>query len=414
MPEITLNDWKKWTGKGETLSIFVFEEQAPEAAKADGFKAKELETFLYRPEKALPAERVILIGLGKKSEFSLETLRRAATKVLRSAESVGLAKIAVRAPQIAKSPNALAEEYQALAEGLQLAAYRFDKHKTPGPDAPNPVQEIELWVPNPSKAIADAVKKGEIYSQATLLARDLINEPPSRMNPERLSKEAEKIGKAPISVKVFDTKEMEKMVMGGILGVGVGGAVPPRLVELIYKPSGKANKVVLHAAIHALSGGAVCRARLIAGGHRHLRRDLVLGQPADARVRHAGGPRREFLGRDAPGDGAECRAHGDRCGPRTRGHGGAGWYPGHPVVRSDGQGSVDLGLGGSSGGGHRDAGLLSLGPPRHQRRPGNGPARGMIRLVPPPPRSSIWARHSARKGNGARQLGDSDRAERSE
>jgi len=64
------------------------------------------------------------------------------------------------------------------------------------------------------------------------------------MNPERLAKEAEKINKAPISVKVLDVKELEKLGMGGILGVGIGGAVPPRLVELVYKPSGKAKKVV--------------------------------------------------------------------------------------------------------------------------------------------------------------------------
>src|SRR4029077_1114047 len=78
----------------------------------------------------------------------------------------------------------------------------------------------------------------------TTLARDLINEPPSRMNPARLAQEAEKLSKSPLSVKVFETKELEKMGMGGILGVGAGGAVPPRLVELIYKPSGKAKKVV--------------------------------------------------------------------------------------------------------------------------------------------------------------------------
>src|ERR1700687_2340480 len=103
MLKIELKDWKKWTGQGETLAIFVFEEQSPEAAKADGFKGKELETFLYRPEKSLPAERVVLIGLGKKSEYSIETLRRAAAKVLRAAESLSLEKIAVRGPQISKS-----------------------------------------------------------------------------------------------------------------------------------------------------------------------------------------------------------------------------------------------------------------------------------------------------------------------
>ena len=244
MLKITLDDWKKWTGKGETLAIFVFQEQAPEGAQLDGYKGKELETFIYRPKDQLPAERVILLGLGKRAEYTADVLRRASAKVLRAAESLNLTQISVRAPQIAKSTSAQLAEYQAFAEGLYLGMYRFDKHKSPAPDAPKPVQDVVLWAPKPSRAIADALKKGEIYSQATLLARDLINEPPSRMNPARLAEEAEKIHKTSVSVKVYETKDLEKMGMGGILGVGAGGAVPPRLVEIIYKPSGKAKKVV--------------------------------------------------------------------------------------------------------------------------------------------------------------------------
>ncbi len=245
MLKITLNDWKKWDPKKEkTVALFIFEEQVPDWAKEDGFKGKELETLLHRAKTALPAERVLLIGLGKRTDFSSETLRRAAARVLRGAESLGLEKIAARAPQVAKSPTAQAEEFQALTEGLHLAAYRFDKHKTPAPDAPKPVQEVALWLLNSSRTIQDAIKKADVYSRATVLARDLINEPPSRMNPEILANEAKKISKAPVTVKVYETKELEKMGMGGIAGVGVGGAVPPRFVEIIYKPSGKAKKVV--------------------------------------------------------------------------------------------------------------------------------------------------------------------------
>src|SRR4029077_6264796 len=90
----------------------------------------------------------------------------------------------------------------------------------------------------------DAVKKAEIYSQATTLVRDLVNEPPSLMNPERLAPEGLKLQKKSISVRVFEKKDLENMHMGGILGVGVGGAVPPRLIELHYKPSRKAKKSI--------------------------------------------------------------------------------------------------------------------------------------------------------------------------
>src|SRR5258708_255560 len=146
MLKVTLNDWKKWSGQGESLALFNFQEQIPERAKADGFKGKESETFLYRPEKSLPAERVLLIGLGKKSEFSNETLRRAASKVLRGAESLGLEKISLRSPKIARTPAAQIAEVQSLAEGLYMGTYRFDRHKTPALDAPKPVSEVTIWL----------------------------------------------------------------------------------------------------------------------------------------------------------------------------------------------------------------------------------------------------------------------------
>src|SRR5439155_23256128 len=129
-------------------------------------------------------------------------------------------------------------------EGLYLSSYRFDRHRNVPKDEPRPIDEVQLQLNVVDAAVRDTVEHGRIYAHATMLARDLINEPPSRMNPERLTEEAIKLHISPISVRVFDHKELAKMGMGGILGVGAGGAVPPRLVELIYKPAGKAKKAV--------------------------------------------------------------------------------------------------------------------------------------------------------------------------
>ncbi len=255
--EVVAAGWKSWKGQGQTLAVFAFQEEVPlllglskEAkilaalARSDGFKARERETFIARPVDNLPAERLVLIGLGKKSDFNSEVLRRAASRVIKSAESLGLTVIALRAPQIARTPTGLQAEIQALGEGLFLATYKFDRHQTPAPDAPKPLDKVTLLTDNLSAAVSKSIERARIYSQATTLARDLINEPPSLMNPARLADEAKKINKAPVSVRVHETKDLEKMGMGGILGVGQGGAVPPRLVELIYKPSGKAKKVI--------------------------------------------------------------------------------------------------------------------------------------------------------------------------
>ncbi|HVO33226.1 MAG TPA: leucyl aminopeptidase, partial [Elusimicrobiota bacterium] len=104
--------------------------------------------------------------------------------------------------------------------------------------------EAVLLLKSADAATAAVIEQARIYSEATALARDLINEPPSRMNPERLADEALKFNKLPLSVQVYEKKDLEKLGMGGLLGVGAGGAVAPRLVEVIYKPEKKPKKVV--------------------------------------------------------------------------------------------------------------------------------------------------------------------------
>jgi leucyl aminopeptidase len=257
--KIKLASWKSWSGKQATLVVFAYQDETPvllglgggepgksilATAREDGFKGKERESQIIRPDGQTPSRRIFLIGLGKKTDFSTEVLRRAAAKAVRHAEGLGLEEIFVRLPQIATSTDAAEQEVQALAEGLFLATYRFDRHQSKAPDAPKKLAEITLLSDSVSSGLTKAVERARIFSDATALARDLINEPPSLMNPARLADEAKKLNKAPVNVKVFETKELQRMGMGGILGVGLGGAVPPRLVEMIYRPTGKAKKVV--------------------------------------------------------------------------------------------------------------------------------------------------------------------------
>src|SRR6185437_5551500 len=103
-PKISIVPAAKW--RGDTLVFFAFEETTPRLAaageggpalgaraKADGFKGKERETFLLRPEDGRPAERVLLIGLGEPVDFSDERLRASASQALRLAEKLGLPSI---------------------------------------------------------------------------------------------------------------------------------------------------------------------------------------------------------------------------------------------------------------------------------------------------------------------------------
>ena len=79
---------------------------------------------------------------------------------------------------------------------------------------------------------------------AVLAARDLVNEIPAELTPQRLAEIAVQVAKGHggLSCRVLDEKQMEQEKMGATLAVGRGSANPPRFIELSWEPKKPANK----------------------------------------------------------------------------------------------------------------------------------------------------------------------------
>ena len=83
----------------------------------------------------------------------------------------------------------------AVAEGTVLAAYRFQRHKS----APDPDLEAATLLVDGDRSLAAAepvLRRAEVAARATLAARDLVNEPASRINPATLAAEAVRLARA--------------------------------------------------------------------------------------------------------------------------------------------------------------------------------------------------------------------------
>lgn len=124
---------------------------------------------------------------------------------------------------------------QAIFEGLFLASYTFDKYKT---DKKSEVASV--IVPDPSKKLAAPLKKANLLMQAVFFTRNLQNEPSANLTPLLFSQTVKKM-LTPKGVKttVMDEKQMKKLKMGGILGVGQGSVNPPCMVVAEYRTSKK-------------------------------------------------------------------------------------------------------------------------------------------------------------------------------
>ncbi|MEW6058744.1 MAG: leucyl aminopeptidase, partial [Actinomycetota bacterium] len=211
-------------------------------------KGKKGESLLV-PNTGIPglaAASVLLVGLGKRSEVTTDTLRRAIGKV--GGQLAKHSKIATALPQAAgRNPG---DAVQATVEGLLLGSYRFDRYKSgKGDDAPEKpaMKEVTLlgsarWSTHVMK---EAATRGEVVSDAVVWARDLVNTPAIECTPDHLAKQAQEMAKeAGLGCKVWSEVQLKRGGFGGILGVGQGSVNPPRLIELRYKGAAAAHSPI--------------------------------------------------------------------------------------------------------------------------------------------------------------------------
>ena len=125
------------------------------------------------------------------------------------------------------------------AEGIALSNYAFVKHK-PSLKQKGSLQEIFI-ANSPLKAKAVEELKHVVY--ATLMARDLVNEPVNHLNAMGLADAFKQMGKdAGFKVSVLNKKEIVKLKMGGLLAVNAGSVDEPTFTVMEYKPSRPRNK----------------------------------------------------------------------------------------------------------------------------------------------------------------------------
>lgn len=131
---------------------------------------------------------------------------------------------------------------QALAEGLVLGTYRYTDLKSD--PKPSMLRSVEI-VGKGGKRVQGALDLGSAVAEAVCVTRDLVNEPGGSLTPPALAKKAERLGDAyGFEVTVLGPKEIKAEKMGGLLGVNRGSDIPPRFLQLSWKPAGTARGVV--------------------------------------------------------------------------------------------------------------------------------------------------------------------------
>lgn len=245
--DIRVNAGRLHTATVEALVVFLFENEPLQGMSrelddalggairdviaAGDMAGKAEQVAVLYPRGTVPAQRVIVVGLGEEKTFTVDRARRAAAQGLRKARELKAKTAATALPDSAlPAPEAAG----ALAEGALLGLYSYHGQKSKEPDAPLP-ESLSLVVAA-EKDVADAensVRTGIAVAEATCLARDLVNLPPNVCTPAYLGDVAKKIEEdIGLKVEVLERRQIEALNMGAFLGVAQGSETPPRFIIL--------------------------------------------------------------------------------------------------------------------------------------------------------------------------------------
>lgn len=227
----------------------------------DHFEGKLGQALVFPTFGKIKARRIAVIGLGDRKRFDADAVRKIGGHVIKLAMNAKAEKVVTilhGAGIGGLEPRAAA---QALAEGLQLSAYRFHMYHGTMRKKEKPPHEIkavtvcEMESKN-FRLGQEGMERGCMLAEATNFARDLVNTPSEHMGPLELAMEAKKLVGKGVTVKTLDREEMQKLGMTAALAVARGSLNPPLGVHLAYKPKGAKKKIaIVGKAVTFDSGG---------------------------------------------------------------------------------------------------------------------------------------------------------------
>ena len=136
--------------------------------------------------------------------------------------------------------------------GFNLKSYTFNKYKTFNREKINKKINFKIITKNKEK-IENKYKYYEAIKEGVFLTRDLVSEPPNVLSPKAYADEIKKFTKLGLKINVYNERELKKMGMNALLGVGQGSANETYLVTIEWNGKKKSKEKPL-----AFVGKGVC------------------------------------------------------------------------------------------------------------------------------------------------------------
>ncbi len=230
------------------------------AQRNNEFRGRHAETLLLHGPDTRGPGRILLVGIGKASDASVDKLRQAASSAVVVLKQKKISKAALSLSDLPIQKTTAEQQAQAIVEGILLANYQYQRYQSPTPDTAKPLEQIVLLAANAKSLplLQRGAARAEAICAGVHLARDLVNAPGNLKSPEFLAMQAVAMAeKNGIKAHLLDQVRLQQLGCGALLGVAQGSTRPPYLIVLEYAgdPKGSAPLALVGKGVTFDTGG---------------------------------------------------------------------------------------------------------------------------------------------------------------
>lgn len=205
-------------------------------------------TLMLHDVPGIASTRVLLVGLGPKTEFAENQFLRVMTAAIKALAQTGAAAAEVHLVELATGQRDIGWRIMQATRAAREAVYRFEQMKSKPEQAAPALRRVVFSISGKAdeKHAAQGLAQGLALAHGVGLARDLGNLPGNVCTPTYLAEQARKLARHyRLKIQVLERADMAKLGMHTLLSVAQGSSQPPKLIVLEYRAGPKNQKPVV-------------------------------------------------------------------------------------------------------------------------------------------------------------------------
>jgi len=244
------------------VGIYNTQKMSPAASKVDkatkGFITAILDqgdfngtvgqTLLLHNVPGSKAERILLVGCGKKDKLDDRQFRKIIAEMINGLKNTGAKEAYCSLTELGVGRRDIQWKARQLVITVEGQCYRFDELKSGNNKKPLSLRKIVVYAHRQAETRPgkQGLKEGKAIANGMTLTKNLGNMPANICTPTYLATQARKLGKVhKIKISVLDELQMKKLGMGALLSVSKGSRQPAKLITLEYKGGSQSARPIV-------------------------------------------------------------------------------------------------------------------------------------------------------------------------